>query len=89
VRYNVTSLVTTGTTTATAGTGKLKGSFDGCVNATDLNKGTYNATIVINSNDPDEIMVDIPSIYRYNTSSGLFEKCDHLDDWGWWPANGV
>jgi uncharacterized repeat protein (TIGR01451 family) len=31
-------------------------SFD----ATDLNKGTYNATIDINSNDPDENMVNIP-----------------------------
>ena len=28
--------------------------------ATDLNKGTYNATIDINSNDPDETMVNIP-----------------------------
>jgi hypothetical protein len=28
----------------------------------------------------------LTSIYRYNTSAGLFEKCDHLDDWGWWPA---
>ena len=61
VRYNVTSLVTTGTNTATADTGKRKGSFDSRVNATDLNKGTYTATIVINSNDPDEFMVDIPS----------------------------
>ncbi len=29
-------------------------------NATDLNKGTYNATIVIDSNDPYENIVDIP-----------------------------
>jgi len=60
VRYNVTSLVTTGTNTATADNGKRKGSFDGRVNATDLNKGTYNATIVIDSNDPDENIVGIP-----------------------------
>ncbi len=30
----------------------------------------------------------ITSIYRYNTTSGLFEKCDHFDGWGWWPATG-
>ena len=30
----------------------------------------------------------LTSIYRYNSSSGLFEKCDHFDDWGWWPATG-
>jgi len=30
----------------------------------------------------------ISSIYRYNTTSGLFEKCDHFDDWGWWQATG-
>ncbi len=30
----------------------------------------------------------LTSIYRYNTTSGLFEKCDHLDDWGWSPATG-
>ena len=30
----------------------------------------------------------LTSIYRYNTTSGLFEKCDHFDDWGWWPATG-
>ena len=36
VRYNVTSLVTTGTNTASADTGKLKGSFDGRVNAIGL-----------------------------------------------------
>ncbi|RLJ03783.1 MAG: hypothetical protein DRP08_03015, partial [Candidatus Aenigmatarchaeota archaeon] len=28
----------------------------------------------------------LTSIYRYNTTSGLFEKCDHFDNWGWWPA---
>ena len=28
----------------------------------------------------------LTSIYRYNSSSGLFEKCDHFDNWGWWPA---
>jgi len=26
------------------------------------------------------------SIYRYNATEGLFEKCDHFPDWGWWPA---
>jgi hypothetical protein len=36
VRYNVTSLVTTGTNTASAVTGKLKGSFDGRVLAIGL-----------------------------------------------------
>jgi hypothetical protein len=30
----------------------------------------------------------ITSIYRYNTSKGEFEKCDHFDGWGWWPATG-
>ena len=30
----------------------------------------------------------LTSIYRYNTTSGLFEKCSHYDDWGWWPATG-
>ncbi|RLG89855.1 hypothetical protein DRO34_06585 [Candidatus Bathyarchaeota archaeon] len=30
----------------------------------------------------------LTSIYRYNTTSGLFEKCDHFDNWGWWPATG-
>ena len=30
----------------------------------------------------------ITSIYKYNTTSGLFEKCDHFDNWGWWPATG-
>ena len=30
----------------------------------------------------------LTSIYRYNATSGLFEKCDHFDDWGWWPATG-
>ena len=30
----------------------------------------------------------LTSIYRYNTTSGLFEKCDHFDDWGWWQATG-
>lgn len=30
----------------------------------------------------------LTSIYRYNTTSALFEKCDHLDDWGWSPATG-
>lgn len=28
------------------------------------------------------------SIYRYDTISGLFEKSDHFDDWGWYPATG-
>ena len=30
----------------------------------------------------------LTSIYRYNATSGLFKKCDHFDDWGWWPATG-
>ena len=30
----------------------------------------------------------LTSIYRYNSSTGLFEKCSHYDDWGWWPATG-
>jgi hypothetical protein len=30
----------------------------------------------------------LTSIYRYNISTGLFEKSDHLDDWDWWPATG-
>ncbi|MBE0524306.1 MAG: PKD domain-containing protein [Methanosarcinales archaeon] len=30
----------------------------------------------------------LTSIYRYNSSTGLFEKSDHFDDWGWWPATG-
>jgi hypothetical protein len=30
----------------------------------------------------------LTSIYRYNTTTVLFDKCDHLDDWGWWPATG-
>ena len=30
----------------------------------------------------------LSSIYRYNSSTGLFEKCSHYDDWGWWPATG-
>ena len=30
----------------------------------------------------------LTSIYRYNSSTELFEKCDHFDDWGWWPATG-
>ena len=30
----------------------------------------------------------LTSIYQYNTTSGLFEKCDHFDDWGWWQATG-
>src|SRR5659263_279349 len=30
----------------------------------------------------------LSSIYRYNTTSGLFEKSDHFDDWGWYPATG-
>ena len=30
----------------------------------------------------------LTSIYRYNTTSGLFEKCDHFDNWGWWQATG-
>ena len=30
----------------------------------------------------------LSSIYRYNTTLGLFEKSDHFDDWGWWPATG-
>jgi len=28
----------------------------------------------------------LTSIYRYNTTSGLFEKCTHYADWGWAPA---
>jgi len=30
----------------------------------------------------------LTSIYRYNITTGSFDKCDHLDDWGWWPATG-
>ena len=30
----------------------------------------------------------LTSINRYNSVSGLFEKCDYFDDWGWWPATG-
>jgi len=30
----------------------------------------------------------LTSIYQYNTTTGLFEKSDHFDDWGWWPATG-
>jgi hypothetical protein len=30
----------------------------------------------------------LTSIYRYNTTSALFEKSDHFSDWGWWPATG-
>lgn len=30
----------------------------------------------------------LTSIYRYNSSTSLFEKSDHFDDWGWWPATG-
>jgi hypothetical protein len=30
----------------------------------------------------------LTSIYRYNSSIGLFEKCDHFDNWGWYPATG-
>jgi hypothetical protein len=30
----------------------------------------------------------LTSIYRYNTTSGLFEKCDYFDNWGWYPATG-
>jgi hypothetical protein len=30
----------------------------------------------------------LSSIYRYNATKGKFDKCDHLDDWGWWPATG-
>jgi hypothetical protein len=30
----------------------------------------------------------LTSIYRYNSSTGVFDKCDHFDDWGWWPATG-
>ena len=36
-------------------------------NATNLNKGTYNATILINSNDPDESLVSIPVNLRVTT----------------------
>jgi len=31
---------------------------------------------------------NLTSVYRYNTTTGLFDKCDHLDDWGWAPATG-
>jgi RHS repeat-associated protein len=31
---------------------------------------------------------NLTSIYRYNSSTGLFEKCSHYDDWGWYPATG-
>jgi hypothetical protein len=30
----------------------------------------------------------LTSIYRYNSSTGLFEKCSHYADWGWYPATG-
>jgi parallel beta-helix repeat protein len=30
----------------------------------------------------------LSSIYRYNTTSALFEKSDHFTDWGWYPATG-
>ena len=30
----------------------------------------------------------LTSIYRYNTTSELFEKCSHYADWGWAPATG-
>ena len=30
----------------------------------------------------------LTSIYRYNTTSALFEKSDHFPDWGWYPATG-
>ncbi|MFQ6063503.1 MAG: hypothetical protein ACE5J9_10070 [Methanosarcinales archaeon] len=36
-------------------------------NATKLNKGNYNATIVINSNDPDENPVEVPVNLRVIT----------------------
>ncbi|MFZ2071431.1 MAG: S8 family serine peptidase [Halobacteriota archaeon] len=36
-------------------------------NATELNKGTYNANIIVNSNDPDESMVNIPVNLRVLT----------------------
>jgi len=39
-------------------------------------------------NDHVKIQRGLTSIYRYNTTSGLFEKCDHFDNWGWWPATG-
>jgi len=35
-----------------------------------------------------KIQRGLTSIYRYNTTSGLFEKCDHFDNRGWWPATG-
>jgi len=31
---------------------------------------------------------NLTSIYRCNTTSGLFEKNDHIPDWGWSPATG-
>jgi len=30
----------------------------------------------------------LTSIYRYNTTSGSFEKCDYFDNWGWSPSTG-
>jgi Tol biopolymer transport system component/thiol-disulfide isomerase/thioredoxin len=30
----------------------------------------------------------LTSIYRYNTTSELFEKCTHYAGWGWAPATG-
>jgi hypothetical protein len=30
----------------------------------------------------------LTSIYRYNTTSGSFEKCSHYADWGWEYATG-
>ncbi|KAF5438226.1 hypothetical protein C5S35_00010 [Candidatus Methanophagaceae archaeon] len=28
----------------------------------------------------------LTSIYRYNTTTGVFEKSDHVPGYGWWPA---
>src|SRR5660397_32251 len=30
----------------------------------------------------------LSSIYRYNSTSNLFEKSEHFDNWGWYPATG-
>jgi hypothetical protein len=40
--------------------------------------------------DPLSVTLEnsLTSIYRYNTTSELFEKCTHYAGWGWAPATG-
>jgi uncharacterized repeat protein (TIGR01451 family) len=40
--------------------------------------------------DPLNVTLEnsMTSIYRYNNTSELFEKCTHYADWGWAPATG-